>query len=172
MKINMDDIDIKKIQESEIDQYLNLFNVVKENMTNPEWLGDFSKKDYIGLMNNNSHIYAWMYNSEMIAAGILIPATKKDLDKFFSRDLFYQKVVDFGPQIVHPKYIGNGLQNQIIEFLERRALELGYKYALGTIHPDNIYSIKNIINKGFEEIGYLELRRGPRKVYRKELKWR
>lgn len=168
MKVNVDEIEINEISTERLNEYLDLVSLVKSNMEHPEWLGDFSKEDYLELIKNGSHIYGWFYNNELIAAGVLIPSTKHNLDKFFSSELNYEEVVDFGPQMVHIKYIGNHLQSQIIDYLEIKSLELGYKYALSTIHPDNIYSIKNLINSNFKDIGFIELKRGPRKIYRKK----
>ncbi len=170
MKIDLRELELKEISEIELDNYLSLISDVKNNMEHPEWLGDFSKEDYINLIKNNAHIYACIYNDELIAAGVLIPSSEKDLNKFLSQDLNHMEVVDFGPEVVHPNYVGNGLQDRIIKFLEKKSIEFGYKYGLVTIHPDNIYSIKNLINNGFLEIGYVELKRGPRKIYRKNLK--
>lgn len=169
MKINLNDVIVKEISELELDQYLDLITLVKANMKHPEWLGDFTKEDYINLMRTDSHIYSWFYNNQMIAAGVLIPATMEDLNKFFSQDLNFKEVVDLGPEMVRPDYIGNKLQDQIIKFIEKKAIEFGYKYALGTIHPDNLYSIRNLVNNDYDEIGFVVLKRGPRKVYRKAL---
>lgn len=71
--------------------------------------------------------------------------------------------------MVHPDYIGNGLQSIILEYLQRKSKEQNYKYAISTIHPDNIYSIRNFVNNNFEILGTIELKRGPRNVYRKRL---
>lgn len=169
MKIDIKQLIVKEINIDEIDEYMYLYNLVKSNMEYPEWLGDFSKDDYIRMLNNNSKLYIWKYNDKIIAAGMIIPARQKDLDKFFSSNLNYEEVIDFGPELVHPNYVGNGLQNEILKHLQKQSKKLNYKYAISTIHPDNIYSIYNFKKNNFQEIGIVELKRGTRAIFRKEL---
>ena len=44
-----------------------------------------------------------------------------------------------------------------------------YNYALVTVHPDNIYSINNILKDDFKLISTINLKRGPRNIYIKKL---
>ena len=169
MKINVDNIRINYIEPKELDEYLNLVSVVKENMEHPEWLGDFSKEDYINILNNDGYIRIFKYDDKMIAAGVLIPSTQKYLEKFLSGQLSCNEVIDYGPQMVHPNYVGNGIQTMIIKDLDYIARQKGYKYALGTVHPENIYSINNLLKNDFIKIGEVQLKRGLRNIYRKEL---
>lgn len=168
MKINIDKINIEKLELKSLNEYLELYENVKKSMEHPEWLGDFSKDDYEYLLNNGSIIYVWKYEEKMIAAGMLIPSRAKDLIKFFSQDLDYKQVIDFGPELVDINYIGNGLQDKIIKYLEKYAKENGYKYGISTVHPDNYYSIRNLEKNEFQNIGKVELKRGERNVYRKK----
>lgn len=45
----------------------------------------------------------------------------------------------------------------------------GYKTAVGTIHPDNIYSINNLIKDDFILTGSRNFKRGKRNIYVKKL---
>lgn len=168
MKININEISSSFLKIEDIDSYLELVTLVKSKMSNPEWLGDFSKDDYISLLNNGSLIKTYQYNGMLIGAGVLIPSTEKDLSKFLSSDLDYKTVIDYGPQMVHPDYTGNGIQRMIIKDLDLIARSYGYKYALATIHPDNLISINNLLKNDFVLIGDVILKRGPRNIYRKE----
>ena len=44
-------------------------------------------------------------------------------------------------------------------------VENGYKYAVTTIHPDNIFSIRNVLKDDFKKVGSKEFKRGPREIY-------
>ena len=79
----------------------------------------------------------------------------------------YEEVIDFGPEAVHPDYIGNGLQSDVIQYLEKAAVKNGYKHGLGTVDPDNIYSIHNLLVNNFEIATRVFLSRGTRDVLRK-----
>lgn len=169
MKINIADCKIKKLKISDLDSYILFEKLVKSNMEHPEWLGDFSKEDYNFLLSNNSYIFIWEINNEIAASGMIIPAREQDLTKFFSGDLNYKDVIDFGPEMVNPKYIGNGLQQNIINYLQQFSKDMGYKYALATVHPDNIYSKANFLKTNFEILGEVEFKRGKRIILRKSI---
>lgn len=169
MKIDIKKLIVGEINLDEIDEYICLYNLVKSNMGHPEWLGDFSKDDYIRMLNNNSKLYIWKYSNKIIAAGMIIPARQKDLDKFFLSNLLYKEVIDFGPELVHPDFVGNGLQNEIIKYLQKQSKDLNYKYAISTIHPDNVYSMRNFSKNDFEQVGIVHLKRGIRCILKKRL---
>lgn len=138
-------------QNINIDKYIEFREIVKQNMEHPEWLGDFSKKDLINMLNNNSVIWVYSINNEPVCSMMLIPSTKKDINKF-SLDLDYKVVADYGPMFVNPKYVGNSLQYQMLKELDSYCQSLEYKYAVGTIHPDNMYSINNLLKDDFKYI--------------------
>lgn len=167
-KINLSNL--KYVNEKiNLDKYIQFRELVKENMEHSEWLGDFSKEDLDLLLKQNSKIWIYYIENEPVCSMMLIPSTKKSLDKF-EMDLDYKTVVDYGPMFVNPKYIGNGLQYQMLKELDRYCLNLGYKYAAGTIHPDNIYSINNLLKDDFKQINQKEFKRGIRNIYLKKLK--
>ena len=152
----------------DIDEYIKYRELVKLNMEHPDWLGDFSRDDLIYLLNNNSIIQVYYLGDEWVSSMMLIPSTEKDLKKFEIK-LDYRDVVDYGPMFVNPKYVGNGLQYQMLKELDNYSVELGYDYAASTIHPDNIYSINNLVKDGFKLIGTKDFTRGTRNIYLKDL---
>ena len=153
----------------DLDEYIKFRELVKENMENPEWLGDFSKEDLIELLNNNSKIWIYYINNEPVCSMMIIPSDKKSLLKF-ELDLDCKEVVDYGPMFVNPKYVGNKLQYQMLEKLDNYCINLGYKYAAVTVHPDNNYSINNLIKDNFKYKNTKTFKRGIRNIYVKNLK--
>lgn len=177
MEINKSQLIVRKLHLEELDAYMDFINYVKAHMEHPEWLGEFSKEEYAKMLNSNSIIYVWTFSeninkpftdvNQFVACGMIIPARKKDLEKFNQTELKYKEVIDFGPEAVHPDYIGNGLQSDVIQYLEKVAVAQGYKHALGTVAPDNIYSFRNLLKNDFEVVAKVELSRGTRSVLRK-----
>ena len=151
-----------------LDEYIELREKVKQNMEHPEWLGDFSKEDLEEILNNNSKIWIYYLNDEPVCSMMLIPSDEKSLLKF-ELDLDYKEVVDYGPMFVNPKYVGNGLQFQMLKELDNYCANLGYKYAASTVHPDNIYSSNNLIKDNFELKNTKKFKRGIRNIYLKQL---
>ncbi len=168
MKINHEDIEIQLFTEKEIDKYLEFINKVKSTMEYPEWLGDFTKEDLINLLNTNSYGFFFKYNNKIIGTSILIPASKKDIDKF-ELDLDYTKTMDYGPEAVAKEAQGNGIQSFIIKKMDEFSKEKGYLYAVSTIHPDNVYSIRNFEKQGFIFHKNKEFSRGIRNIYYKSI---
>ena len=152
----------------DLNKYIEFREYIKTNMTYPEWLGDFSKKDLINLLNNGSKIWIYYLNNEPICSMMLILVNEKDISKF-ELDLDYREVADYGPMFVNPKYVGHGLQYQMLQTLDNYCISNKYKYAISTIHPDNIYSINNLIKDKFEYKNKKEFKRGTRNIYLKRL---
>ena len=151
-----------------LEEYVNFRELVKKNMTNPEWLGDFSIEDLEHLLANDSKIWMYYKDNEPVCSMMIIPSTQKDMDKF-ELDLNQIEVVDYGPMMVSPKYIGNRLQLQMLQKLDGYSKSNGYKYVVSTIHPDNTFSINNFLKDDFELSNQKEFKRGIRNIYTKKL---
>lgn len=165
-KINIKDLIV--VEKINIDQYINFREQVKETMNNPEWLGDFTREDIELLLQENSKIWVYYSKEIPICSMMIIPATKKSLIKF---ELNYkvQEVIDYGPMFVNPNYIGNNLQYQMLRELDEISRKKGYRYAVVTVHPDNMYSIRNLEKDKFKLINTKNFERGTRNIYLKEL---
>lgn len=165
--IELKELEIKH-ENIDLDKYINFREKVKQNMKHPEWLGDFSKEDIEDLLKNGSKIFVFFKNDKEVCSTMIIPSTSRDIEKF-GLDINYKETIDYGPTFVDDKFRGNRLQLQMTKYLDEYSIKKGYKYAVSTIHPDNIYSIRNLKEDCFEEIGYKEFKRGPRKIYMKKL---
>ena len=51
--------------------------------------------------------------------------------------------------MVRSSYRGNGLQKKLMEAAEEQLRSAGFRWLMGTAHPDNVYSVHN-----FEQLGY------------------
>ena len=151
-----------------LDKYIEFREYVKLHMEHPEWLGDFTKEELEIMLKTNSKIWIYYLNQEEVCSMMFIPATKEALEKF-EIDLDYNEVVDYGPMMVNPKFVGHRLQYQMLQEIDKYSIERNYKYAIGTIHPDNIYSIRNLTKDDFELVNFKEFKRGPRNIYMKKL---
>ena len=167
MKITLKDLNVKD-NNIDIDKYIEFREYVKSYMEHPEWLGDFSKEEIINMLNKNSKIWLYYLNEEPVCSMMLIPATEKALSKF-EIYLDYHEVADYGPMMVSPSYVGNGLQYQMLKEIDNYCLNNNYHYAAGTIHPDNIYSINNLLKDDFKLINQKKFTRGLRNIYLKKI---
>ena len=158
-----------------IELYYDIENVpeeyreyVKSYMEHPEWLGDFTKEDLEKLLNSGTKIWIYYLDNNFVCSMMTIPSSEKNMIKF-ELDLDYKKVIDYGPMFVNPKYVGNKLQYQMLNELDKYSIDKNYNFVVATIHPDNIYSINNFIKDNFKQTSTKEFKRGLRNIYVKKL---
>lgn len=163
--LKISDLTVKE-SNINIDEYIKFREFVKSKMEYPKWLGDFSREDLFFMLNHNSKIWIYYLENEPICSMMLIPSDEKPINDFGLK-LDYRKVVDYGPMFVNPKYVGNGLQYQMLKELDNFCINNGYKYAISTVHPDNTYSINNLLKDDFIISGQKSFRRGIRNIYLK-----
>ena len=54
---------------------------------------------------------------------------------------------------VLPQYRGHQLQYRLMQAAEADLRAMGFRYRMGTIHPDNVYSMNNGLKQGYQIIG-------------------
>lgn len=150
-----------------IDEYITFREFILSQMEHPEWLGVFSKEDFLALLANHSKIWMYYLDEEIVCSMMFIPATEKDIVRF-DLENHYKEVANYGPMMVNPKYRGNGLQYQMLQVLDQYAKENNYKYAVATVSLDNSYSIYNIEKDDFQYLKQKEFTRGLRNIYLKK----
>ena len=117
--------DLRFINENvDLDKYIVFREEVKKHMEHPEWLGDFNKEDLVTMLNTGSKIWVYYLDNDPVCSMMLIPADQRSLDKFELK-LDYMEVADYGPMFVNPKYVGNGLQYQMLIAQRVGAYSLG-----------------------------------------------
>lgn len=153
--------DLKEISNNiNIDEYLYLYNYVRDNMERPEWLDTFEKEEVIDILNNKGKI--WMYYDKDIPVCSIfyIPVKNKTLRK---HNVEYDEEItgSLGPVMVRKEYVGNGLQTEMMKVLNNYVRNIGKEHIYTKAHKDNIYSIRNILKDGYKEVDQYESDRGP-----------
>ncbi len=160
--------ELEEITEIDIKDYIDFRENVKSNMEHPEWLGDFTIAEIKeGLESESMKIWVYKSNNENVCSMMLLKSSEKSLRKL-ELNLEAAEVVDYGPMFVNPKFVGNGLQYQMLKRLDQLCQSKGYKYAASTVHPDNVFSIKNIEKDNFILQSVKEFKRGLRNIYLKK----
>lgn len=152
----------------EVDKYISCCDKVKEDMEYPEWLGDLSEDDINYLLGNGSRIWMYYHLNNFVCSMMIIPTSSEDVEEL-GIDYNYLDVVDYGPLMVNCKYRGNGLAGQMLKFLDKYCLAVGYKAAICTTHPDNDNFINSLLSDGFTFINKKEFKRGERNIYLRKL---
>ena len=144
------DIQIRRIGMEEVNIYLEFLHEVKTLMEQDEWFFLDPDEEVYRLMARNA-LGIWLAEDGGRIASVfcvVYPGLEQfnlgyDLD--FSEEELMQ-VVHMDTAAVHPDYRGRGLQNRMMLHAER---ELNGKILLCTIHPDNKYSLNNVLKQGY-----------------------
>lgn len=153
--------DLIEISENvNLDEYLFLYNYVRDNMEHQEWLGTFSLDEIKEILNIGGKI--WMYYDKDIpvCSVFYIPVSNKTLKK---HNVDYDEAVtgSLGPIMVRKEYVGNGLQTAMLQVINDYVKSIGKIHMFTKAHSDNIYSIRNILKDGYKVIDKYENERGP-----------
>ena len=153
--------DLREVSNNvNLNEYLYLYNYVRDNMEHPEWLGTFTLDEINEILSIGGKI--WMYYDKDIpvCSVFYIPTSNKSLRKH--NVLYDEKVTgSLGPIMVRKEYVGNGLQAEMMEVLNKYANSIGKIHMFTKAHSDNIYSILNILKDGYKVIDEYENERGP-----------
>ena len=147
-----------------IDDYLELYNNVRDNMSNPEWLGTFTKEEIENILNQGGKIWLYYDRNNPVCSVFYMPVNNKTLNKY--KIDYDEKVTgSLGPIMVRKEYIGNGLQNEMLKVLDNYIKSIGKSHIFTKTHSDNIYSIRNLLNNGYKIVNEYENERGKNKAF-------
>ena len=163
-------IGIRKIAMDELDKYLEFSHIVKDMMAEDDWFFLDPDEEVREMMARDA-VGIWLAeDGDRIAAAfcIVYPGMEDfniGYDLGFSEEAL-KRVVHMDTAAVHPDYRGRGLQNRMMGHAEG---ELKGKILLCTIHPDNIYSLNNVLKLGYAIEKKTERYDSVRYILRKDL---
>ena len=144
------DIQIRKIGMEEVHKYLEFLHEVKALMEQDEWFFLDPDEEVYEMMEQDAMGIWLAQDGERIAAVfcVVYPGMKEfnlGYDLGFSEDDLH-RVVHMDTVAVHPDYRGQGLQHRMMLHAEQ---ELIGRILMCTIHPDNKYSLNNVLKQGY-----------------------
>ena len=161
MKLN----DLKEVSNNvNLDEYLWLYNYVRDNMEHPEWLGTFTLEEIKEILSIGGKIWMYYDNNIPVCSIFYIPASNKSLRK---HNIEYDEEVtgSLGPVMVRKEYVGNGLQKAMMNVLNEYVESIGKIHMFTKAHSDNIYSINNLLKNGYKVIHQYKNERGPMSAF-------
>ncbi len=127
----------------------NLNNYLRSNNK----IINYSKEDLELLLENNSIIYTYYNQKEVIMTVLIEPKNNK-----------YKSVI-LEPLLISNKYINSDILITIINDLNNKIRLLNYKYIEVKIHPDNLNLIDKFIKNNFILKDTIESHLGLRNIY-------
>lgn len=143
----------------DLNDYLHLYDYVRNSMSHPIWLGTFEKSEIIDILSRGGKIWLYYDGSQTVCSMFYIPTNNASLKKH--NVLSDENVTgSLGPIMVSPEYVGNGYQSKMMLELEKYCKSIGKKYIFTKAHCDNIYSINNMLKNGYEIVDEYNNERG------------
>lgn len=166
-------LEIRKGTKDDIEQFIAFLQEVKAPMEHPEWFYLDPPEEFRRLMDGGfMQLWVAMDEDRMAAVfDILVPG----LEEFnYGYDLGFTeeellRVVNLDNAAVHPDYRGLGLQRKMIQIAEDAIRGTGKRILLCTVHPENQYSLQNVLSQGYSIQKKLEKYGSVRYILRKDL---
>lgn len=167
------DITIRKGNMEDTESFIRLIYDVRESMTDKEWFYVDPAED-IRRMMKSGIMQLWVAVDDNRLAGafsILIPGLEAinygyDLG-LGEEDLL--RVINMDTAAVHPDYRGLGLQKKLMQAAEKEISTAGKRILLCTVHPENHFSLRNVLNQGYTVQKKLSKYDSVRYVLRKDI---
>lgn len=164
-------IEIKCVQESDIPEIMDLMELAKNLTKNPDWYST-DDENFVRRHIDEEGFILKAVEGECLA-GFLIARYPKEVEDNLGNywnltDNQMQKVAHMESAAVHPDFRGRGIQKMLMAHAEAILVQEGYRYLMGTAHPDNVYSVNNFLKLGYEILTRTEKYGGlPRYVFGK-----
>ena len=142
----------KKIEEKDKKQLFNLIDVVLKGLPDPAHFIPYEQWELDSMFDdvNYAPLYG-AYDGEKLVGMAQLYISQEMLADFKDEfGLTNFKVCELGGNLVLPEYRGNGLQKILVNYLEKRARELGIQNILAEVTFGNEYSLRNLQNLGYE----------------------
>ena len=136
------------------DLFVHFLHEIKKQMEQKEWLY-LDPPEMVHAMMADGIMDLWLVmDDDQLAAvfSVLYPGMEPynyGYDLRFSKEELLQ-VVHMDTAAVHPKYRGLGLQGQMVRVAENALAGQERKILICTVHPENLFSLNNMLRQGYE----------------------
>lgn len=164
---------IRKGTRSDTEAFIQLLDTVRAGMGHKEWFY-LDPPDDVRQMMETGEMQLWVaMDGEKMAAAfdIIIPGLHQHnygYDLGFTEEQLL-RVVNMDTAAVHPDYRGMGLQKKLMLLAQSEMQQIGNRILLCTVHPDNVFSLNNILGQGYAIEKKLEKYGSIRYLMRKDL---
>lgn len=164
---------IRKGNISDTENFIRLLSQVREGMEHKEWFYLDPPEDVMEMMADGTmQLWVAMDGSRLAAAfSILTPGFAENnygYDLGFTEEELL-RVINMDSAAVHPDYRGFGLQKKLMLTAEQELYGAGERILLCTVHPDNRFSLQNVLNQGYAIQKKLEKHGSVRYILRKDI---
>ena len=136
------------------DCFIRFLNEIKADMPQKDWFYVDPPEAVREMMSDGTmELWVAMDGERMAAAfDVLYPGLAPynyGYDLGFTEEELLQ-VIHMDTSAVHPDYRGQGLQGSMVRTAEETLSGQGRKILLCTVHPENRFSLNNMLRQGYE----------------------
>ena len=145
--------DIRFITKDMFEDVTSLYNRVSDSMENKNWLKYRDSIYFNDLINKGGFIVGCYVNDTLVASAFCEQPSGDYLNNLYEIGLCEDEINDTyvsGYVMVDPLYRGNSLHKILLETRIEESINRGKKNILTAVAVDNIFSLKTILNLGFE----------------------
>lgn len=144
---------IRKAEIRDIDGIMRLMEEASHNPAHPDWFVADDEAYVKEHLSGKGFVITAVSDSDEIAGFFLVkqPELSENLGLFFDfEEESLRKVAVMDSAVVGSAWRGNGLQGKMIEKAEEVLDREHFSFLMCTVHPDNIYSLRNMQRHGYE----------------------
>lgn len=146
-------IEIRKGNMGDTEAFIRLLQEVRQGMEHKEWFYLDPPEEIREMMEDGTmQLWVAMDGSRMAGAfDILIPGLEPynyGYDLGFSEEELL-RVINMDTAAVHPDYRGLGLQKRLMLEAEKETCRQGRRILMCTVHPENSFSLNNVLKQGY-----------------------
>lgn len=141
---------VRRMREDEVDLVMRLQTRVLDTMPDSSLLAETDRDEIAESVQLDLCLGAFDGHRLAAFALMVVNRASETRNTGQKNGLVPEECVSFDTAFVDPDYRGLGLQKYLLSAREEVAHLLGAKYALVTVAPDNEFSLKNVMNHGFE----------------------
>ena len=153
IKIKTANVEIRKATIDDVGQIYSLIESIYNMMDNKKWYSYTKNIERYNLFINDGYCYVAVFKGKIIGY-FLTYILKEDgtnlykiLCDYYGECNDIVEVINFG---VMSDFRGMGLQKKMMLQLEKDIINTKYKKFVCTVHPDNKYSLNNMLDNGYE----------------------
>ena len=151
-------IKIRMAKETDAENIIRVMEKVSHNMPHADWFVAGGREYIESHIEEDGFIYlaeAFLAEDAPEVAGFFVVDFPGDSEHNLGLDIGFtseqcRRVVHMDTAVVAEGWRGLGLQAKLMDACEKELSHRGWEYLLATIHPDNIYSLNNALNGGYQ----------------------
>ncbi|MBP3596931.1 MAG: GNAT family N-acetyltransferase [Clostridia bacterium] len=150
----MEDFQVREAHYKDVPEIMNIINVTAENLTKKS-MYFVNTKDFIEKHIEENGFSLVAMSKERIAGYLVVRFPKLEPDnlgKHVKENIDLNKVVHMESTAVLPEFRNKGIQKLLLVEAEKKLEKTEYCYYMGTVDPENEYSLRTLKGRDYNII--------------------